>query len=463
MRTTTKLLAAAACMGIVGYFSLVAYVHYHDQNRTSLPITANNLPPLNAGVLGILSEKGCDYCHTPSAKLPFYANFPVAKQLMDYDIQLGYKSFNLTQVRDSLLDNSAAPQSDLNKIEWVMEHQTMPPLRYTALHWAGQMNEQERGTLLAWIKQQRVTHYATPDMAENRRNEPVQPIPHMLPVQAEKVALGMRLYHDPRLSGDNSIACAHCHQLGAGGVDGRKTSQGVGGATGPINAPTVFNSVFNIEQFWDGRAADLQAQAGGPPLNPIEMASKSWDEIADKLRQDPILTRDFSAVYPQGFSGASITDAIAEFEKTLITPDAPFDKYLRGDDSALTAQQKHGYELFKENKCATCHGGMILGGRSFEPLGLKKEFGFGEITAADIGRMNVTKEERDRLRQKVPTLRNVSLTAPYFHRGDVGTLDEAVKQMLKYQVGTTLPQNEVDDIVAFLNSLNGIYMPYSAE
>lgn len=461
MRTTTKLLAAAACVGIVGYFALVGYVHHHDTERSALPATAKNLSPLNASMLGILNEKGCDYCHTPAAKLPFYATFPIAKQLMEYDIQHGYKSFNLTGVRESLLDNSAAPQSDLNKIEWVMEHQTMPPTRYTALHWSGHMSEQERGKVLEWIKAQRLEHYASEDMAENRRNEPVQPIPRSLPVDGKKVALGMRLYHDPRLSGDNSISCAHCHQLGAGGVDGRKTSQGVGGATGPINAPTVYNATFNIVQFWDGRAVDLQAQAGGPPLNPIEMASKSWDEITDKLKQDPILTRDFTAVYPQGFSGASITDAIAEFEKTLITPDAPFDKYLRGDDSALTGQQKHGYALFKENKCATCHGGKILGGRSFEPLGLKKDFGFGEITAADIGRMNVTNDVRDRLRQKVPTLRNVALTAPYFHRGDIKTLDEAVKEMLKYQVGTSLPQQDVDDIVAFLHTLNGVYTPYS--
>jgi cytochrome c peroxidase len=447
----------------VGYFGLVGYVHYHDTNRPTLPPTAKNLSQLNASVLGILNEKGCDYCHTPSAKLPFYATFPVAKQLMDYDIQLGYKSFNLTQIRDSLLNNAAAPQSDLNKIEWVMEHQTMPPTRYVALHWAGSMDQQERSTLLGWIKKQRLEHYATPDMAENRRNEPVQPIPQSLPVNDEKVALGMRLYHDPRLSGDNSISCAHCHQLGAGGVDGRKTSRGVGGAIGPINAPTVFNSVFNIEQFWDGRAADLQAQAGGPPLNPIEMASKSWDEITGKLKNDPILTRDFTAVYPQGFSGESITDAIAEFEKTLITPNAPFDKFLRGDESALTAQQKQGYKLFKENKCATCHSGKILGGRSFEPLGLKKDFGFGDITPADIGRMNVTQDTRDRLRQKVPTLRNVALTAPYFHRGDISTLDEAVKQMLKYQVGTSLPQQDVDDIVAFLHSLNGVYTPHPVD
>lgn len=144
----------------------------------------------------------------------------------------------------------------------------------------------------------------------------------------------------------------------------------------------------------------------------------------------------------------------------LNTPDSPFDRYLRGDDKALTAQQLHGYQLFKDNKCATCHTGKILGGQAFEPLGLKQDFAFGHVTSADIGRLNVTQGERDRFRQKVPTLRNVALTAPYFHRGDVPTLDEAVKLMLKYQVGTTLPQQDVNDIVAFLESLNGVYTPY---
>lgn len=184
-------------------------------------------------------------------------------------------------------------------------------------------------------------------------------------------------------------------------------------------------------------------------VKPGEMASKSRDEIIGKLDKDPVLKQQFTAIYPQGFSGEAITDAIAEFEKTLITPNSPFDKWLRGDENALTAQQKHGYELFKENKCATCHGGIILGGRSFEPLGLKKDFNFGEITAADIGRMNVTNEVRDKLRQKVPGLRNVALTAPYFHRGDVPTLDGAVKLMLRYQVGKEIPQKDIDDIVAF--------------
>lgn len=461
MKKVTRIAAMSLTGIVLCYLGLSGYVWYHDTQRTVYSQAPRSALEKNNQVLGLLREKGCDYCHTPSADLPFYASFPIAKQLMEYDIRLVYQSFNLEPVRASLIEDKAVSQSDLNKIEWVMQHKTMPPTRYVALHWAGQVDEQERETLLGWIAQQRARYYASNEAAAEHRNEPIQPIPKALPVDAQKVALGFRLYHDPRLSGDSTLSCAHCHSLNTGGVDGRKTSIGVGGAVGPINAPTVFNSVFNSEQFWDGRAPTLQVQAGGPPLNPIEMASKSWEEIIGKLDKDPVLTRDFVAAYPQGLSGETITDAIAEFEKTLITPDSPFDNWLRGDDNAMTMQQKHGYQLFKDNKCATCHGGTILGGRSFEPLGLKRDFNFGEITAADIGRMNVTSEARDRLRQKVPGLRNVALTAPYFHRGDVATLDEAVKLMLRYQVGTELPQQDVDDIVAFLESLTGVYTPYT--
>lgn len=461
MKKVTRIAAMSLTGIVLCSLGLSGYVWYHDTQRTVYSQAPRSALEKNNQILGLLREKGCDYCHTPSADLPFYASFPIAKQLMEYDIRLGYQSFNLEPVRASLIEDKAVSQSDLNKIEWVMQHKTMPPTRYVALHWAGQVDEQERETLLGWIAQQRARYYASNEAAAEHRNEPIQPIPKALPVDAQKVALGFRLYHDPRLSGDSTLSCAHCHSLNTGGVDGRKTSIGVGGAVGPINAPTVFNSVFNSEQFWDGRAPTLQVQAGGPPLNPIEMASKSWEEIIGKLDKDPVLTRDFVAAYPQGLSGETITDAIAEFEKTLITPDSPFDNWLRGDDNAMTMQQKHGYQLFKDNKCATCHGGTILGGRSFEPLGLKRDFNFGEITAADIGRMNVTSEARDRLRQKVPGLRNVALTAPYFHRGDVATLDEAVKLMLRYQVGTELPQQDVDDIVAFLESLTGVYTPYT--
>ncbi len=433
MKKITLYATTVITVGLLCYLGLSGYVWYYDKQRSKKSDVQASVVGENNKILGYFREKGCDYCHTPSA------------EFWDYDIQLGYKSIADTGRPTA---DTPVPQSELNKIEWVMQRG---------------VSDKERTDILNWIADQRERNYASADTDAAHRNEPVQPIPRNIPVDAKKVDLGFRLYHDERLSGDSTISCAHCHAINAGGVDGRKTSIGVGGAVGPINAPTVFNSVFNIEQFWDGRAATLQEQAGGPPLNPIEMASKSWDEIISKLDKDPVLKKDFQAVYPQGFTGENITDAIAEFEKTLITPDSAFDKWLRGDENALTEQQKHGYQLFKENKCATCHGGIILGGRSFEPLGLKRDFNFGEITAADIGRMNVTKEVRDKLRQKVPGLRNVALTAPYFHRGDVPTLDGAVKLMLRYQVGTDLPQNDIDDIVAFLESLTGVYTPYQPE
>ena len=463
MKKLTLVAVMCAAISVLGYLALSGYVwHYDKQRSLTAPELASVSEP-NKEILMLFAQKGCDYCHTPSSDLPFYSSWPIAGQLMNYDVQRGYSSFNMQQVHDALITDQPVSQSDLNKIEWAITHNTMPPTRYVALHWAGHLNEQEHTTILNWIAKQRSDYYASDDMAPERRNEPVQPIPRYLPVDASKVALGFRLYHDPRLSADSTISCAHCHALNAGGVDGRQTSVGVGGAVGPINAPTVFNAIFNIEQFWDGRAATLQDQAGGPPLNPIEMASKSWDDIISKLVLDPVLTRDFLEVYPDGFSGENITDAIAEFEKTLLTPDAPFDQWLRGDENALTMQQVRGYELFVENKCATCHGGILLGGRSFEPLGLKRDFDFIEITPADIGRMNVTNEQRDRLRQKVPGLRNIAITGPYFHRGDVTTLNKAVELMLHHQVGRSLPSQDIDDIVAFLNSLTGVYKPYIQE
>ena len=273
-----------------------------------------------------------------------------------------------------------------------------------------------------------------------------------------KVALGEMLYNDPRLSSDNTVSCASCHNLQTGGVDNKAYSEGVGKQLGGVNAPTVFNAVYNFVQFWDGRAADLAEQAGGPPLNPVEMASASWDEIIGKLKADKIFTNAFTAVYPEGYSGETITDAIAEYEKTLLTPDSRFDLYLKGDSTALSAEELHGYELFKENRCATCHVGPTLGGQSYELMGLYGDYFADrgtEMTEEDNGRHKQTKTDYDLHRFKVPGLRNVALTAPYYHDGTRQTLDEAVSDMAKYQVGKTLPESDVNDLTAFLETLTG--------
>jgi len=259
-----------------------------------------------------------------------------------------------------------------------------------------------------------------------------------------------------RLSRDNSLACASCHDLGRGGVDGLRTSLGIGGAVGPINAPTVFNSSLNFRQFWDGRAASLEEQAAGPVHNPKEMGS-DWKEVLGKLSQDEPLVALFKASYPDGLQSRNIQDAIATFERSLTTPNARIDKYLRGDRAALTNDELRGYQLFKAYGCVACHQGVNIGGNMFQTFGVMGDYfqRRGNVTAADLGRFNVTANEGDRHVFKVPSLRNVALTAPYFHDGSAQTLPDAVEVMFRYQLGRTAPQQDKDLIVKFLYTLTG--------
>ena len=292
----------------------------------------------------------------------------------------------------------------------------------------------------------------------------MRPIPDSVSVNPAKVLLGEALYHDARLSGDGTVTCATCHGIGTAGVDNLQYSKGIDGQFGGINAPTSFNACFNFVQFWDGRAATLAEQAAGPPLNPVEMGCKSFDEIVEKLSADTDFAGRFLAVYPEGMNEATITDAIAEYEKTLITPNSPFDKYLKGDSKALTAEEAEGYALFKQYNCATCHAGVNMGGLSYELMGKREDYfkdreinSQSGLTDADNGRWAQTGVERDRYRFKTPTLRNVALTWPYYHDGSVATLDKAVEMMAQYQVGKTLSAEEVAKITSFLNTLTGEY------
>ncbi|PSH11782.1 cytochrome-c peroxidase [Yersinia pseudotuberculosis] len=446
---------------VAGYLGIAGYLYMTDNTRNNTFISEAKTP--NQQVSNIFYQKGCDYCHTANASLPFYAAIPGPKQLMDYDIRQGNQHFSLEPTLLALKENRAVPEADLAKIESSIARDQMPPQRFSALHWSSSINAEERNQILDWVKIQRATYFPSNSHSE-MQHLALQPIPDALLVDSQKVALGSRLFHDPRLSGDNTISCASCHLLNKGGVDNLATSTGVDGQKGGINAPTVFNAVFNVEQFWDGRAVDLQQQAGGPPLNPVEMASTSWEEIIAKLQQDPQLTQDFAQAYPQGYSEDTITDAIAEFEKTLTTPNSPFDHYLKGETQALTASQQKGLALFQQNKCDTCHVGKNIGGQSYEFLGLKGDYFADrqkEQTTDDLGRFNVTNDPRDMHRFKTPSLRNIALTAPYFHDAQAKDLHQAVELMLKYQVGTQLPEQDINDIVAFLESLTGEYIPHS--
>ncbi|MBN3561166.1 cytochrome-c peroxidase [Aliamphritea spongicola] len=283
-------------------------------------------------------------------------------------------------------------------------------------------------------------------------SEPIQPVEPYTVKSPAKVELGKQLYFDPRLSKSGFISCNSCHNLSMGGTDNMPTSIGHNWTLGPINAPTVLNSSLNIAQFWDGRAKDLQEQAGGPIANPIEMGF-SHQLAVEVLDTIPQYKASFKTVYnTDAIVIDQVTDAIAAFEETLVTPNAPFDRYLKGENDAISDIAKAGYERFKATGCTACHNGEAVGGNSFQKMGLVKPYKTDNPAA---GLSAVTGQEIDRFKFKVPTLRNVELTYPYFHDGAIWTLEEAVNIMAELQLGKALKPEETDEIVAFLKTLTG--------
>lgn len=441
---TVLLLVAAAVLVVV----------YRAVNR----VPSADLPQYER-VYRIFEDGGCLSCHSADPKVPFYANFPVAGKIVMKDIDSGYRAYDMKPFMESLKEDGEFSAVDLAKIEKVVLDDRMPMPKYYLVHWGSSLTSAKRDIVLDWIRNERIEMYAD-NLPADRAAEPVRPIDQSIEVDDAKAALGFALFHDPRLSIDNTVSCSTCHALETAGVDNHQYSHGVNDQLGGVNAPTVYNAVYNFVQFWDGRAATLAAQAAGPPLNPVEMASPSFDDIIAKLKADREFSKAFNAVYPDGLTEANITDAIEEFERTLITPNSRFDKWLLGDDSALTADELNGYELFKQYDCATCHVGQNLGGQSYELMGLRKHYFADrglELTVEDNGRFKETQDERDRHRFKVPGLRNVEHTWPYYHDGTRETLEEAVRDMGIYQSGVELTSAEVDKITAFLKTLTGEY------
>ncbi|MGE0762345.1 MAG: cytochrome-c peroxidase [Bdellovibrionales bacterium] len=288
--------------------------------------------------------------------------------------------------------------------------------------------------------------------------EPILPLPLQAPgADQAKIQLGHLLFHEQRLSKNNSVSCASCHALELGGADHKQFSVGFNGQLGGLNTPTVLNSSLNFKQFWDGRANTLEDQIDGPVLNAKEMGS-TWSEVLEKLRSDEKYVLLFKNIYQAEIAPAHIKDAIAHFERSLITPNSRFDQYLRGNKTAMSAKEVEGYRKFKSFGCVSCHQGMNIGGNMFQTMGVMGNYFKDQkraITENDLGRYNVTKKERDKHVFRVPSLRNVALTAPYFHDGSAQTLDQAVNVMARYQLGRQLSKVEVEQIVAFLESLTG--------
>ncbi|MGB7451945.1 MAG: cytochrome-c peroxidase [Lysobacterales bacterium] len=282
--------------------------------------------------------------------------------------------------------------------------------------------------------------------------EPITPIEPVKEINLAMVELGKKLYFDPRLSKSGFISCNSCHNLSMGGTDNLKTSIGHNWQQGPINAPTVLNSSLNVAQFWDGRAADLKEQAGGPIANPGEMAFTHTLAL-EVLESIPAYVTEFTRVFgPDCINIDQVTEAIAEFEKTLVTPNSRFDQWLLGDTRAISAQELAGYQLFKSSGCVACHMGPAVGGTSFQKMGLVSPY---ETKNDAQGLAGVTGKDADRFKFKVPTLRNVDMTYPYFHDGEAATMDEAVDIMGRLQLGRKFEQADIDQIVAFLKTLTG--------
>ena len=286
-------------------------------------------------------------------------------------------------------------------------------------------------------------------------SEPIAPIPLDAGLDAAQVALGEKLFHDPRLSRNNAFSCATCHRLGQGGVDGVSRPPTLTGGLHLRNTPTVFNVSLNSRFHWDGGFRTLEEEAEAAINDPTIMNS-NWLDALPKLQSSSAYVSAFNAAYPGGLTKANVLRALADFQRSLITPNSRFDQYLRGDDDALSEGEKRGYDLFKSYGCAACHQGVNVGGNMFQRFGIFRNQN-RQHDDEDSGRFRVTGAERDRQVFRVPSLRNVTLTAPYYHDGRIQSLETAVDLMASRQLGRPLHPDETKLIVEFLHTLTGEY------
>ena len=440
-------------IGIVLILLVGVYLTYRLVNRApSSELTTDEQ------MVEIIKSGHCLACHNLTPEEPFYASWPIIGKVVKDDIVRAQNEIDLSTAFNALQNGEKVDVVSLNKIEKTIMDGNMPQAKYYLAHWGTSINRAEKQMVQNWAREHRAKFYNNDLVAEKWKNEPVQPIPDQIETDPQKVSLGKLLYYSTLLSKDNTISCSSCHDFDKGGTDNLPFSVGYMEQVGGVNAPTVFNAYFNFVQFWDGRAENLAAQAAGPPLTPIEMASTDFNEICEKLAGNPEIANAFNEVYSDGITEKNICDAIAEFEKTLLTPNCPFDKYLKGDDNAISENAKSGYELFKKYNCATCHGGINIGGQSYELLGLEEDYFKDrgtELNEEDYGRGKQEESTYYDHRFKTPTLRNISLTAPYFHDASQATIKDAVSAMLKYEVGKTISEEELNLIVEYLETLTG--------
>ena len=434
---------------------VLGFAVYRFAFRKSIPDA-----PVSQQVAAILEQNGCYSCHSGQDGTPFYAKLPFADPILAH-IEIGTRFWDL---RREDLENPS--EVLLSKLQHSVTSGNMPLVEYKLIHWGTGFNKAEKSLLTEWILSQRQERFATGTACKAYAQHALQPIPDSLATDIRKVTLGRKMYNDARISLDGTLSCATCHVIDQGGADSRgtRTSEGIYGQFGGINAPTVLNAAFNVEQFWNGRAHTLADQAAGPPVNPVEMGDQTWEQICERLSQDASLVAEFQSIYPEGITQATVTDAIAEYEKTLITPTDRLDQMLKGDENALTEEEKKGLAAFMDNSCAVCHVGKTLGGQSFETLGIYEDYyAAREQSNPDIvyndddkGLAGFTGDTADLHRFKVPGLRNISKTSPYFHDGTQATIEDAVRAMFRFELGVKeAPESDVASISAFLRTLDG--------
>ena len=434
---------------------VLGFAVYRFAFRKSIPDA-----PVSQQVAAILEQNGCYSCHSGQDGTPFYAKLPFADPILAH-VEIGTRFWDL---RREDLENPS--EVLLSKLQHSVTSGNMPLVEYKLIHWGTGFNKAEKSLLTEWILSQRQERFATGTACEAYAQHALQPIPDSLATDIRKVTLGRKMYNEARVSLDGTLSCATCHVIDKGGADSRgtRTSEGIYGQFGGINAPTVLNAAFNVEQFWNGRAHTLADQAAGPPVNPVEMGDQTWEQICERLKEDASLVAEFQSIYPEGITQATVTDAIAEYEKTLITPNDRLDQMLKGDENALTEEEKKGLAAFMDNSCAVCHVGKTLGAQSFETLGIYEDYyAAREQSNPDIvyndddkGLAGFTGDTADLHRFKVPGLRNISKTSPYFHDGTQATIEDAVRAMFRFELGVKeAPESDVASISAFLRTLDG--------
>lgn len=390
--------------------------------------------------------KKCADCHSPDmAPRPIYFDFPIAKPIIQADLRKAKSNFVLT--RDKLSGAKKFSANELFALNQAMVKGSMPPTRYVALYWDAALSESEQRMFVNYIKK----HSAVFDMRSIPEENFFKP-------DVSRVALGEKLFADKRLSGSGTMSCVSCHKLDDGGSDHASVSLSDSHKSTMYNTPTVFNAAYNYAQNWTASAKNLKEQVQFH-VEDERILNARWTTIISRLSQDSSLLSAFNKSYSDGLNASNIADAISSFEQTLLTPGSRFDRYLQGENAALTEEEKAGFEIFKSHDCASCHLGPSLGGQSLEKMGFYRDYfsGSNADKPTNWGRFNVSRNARDRYKFKVPNLRNIELSHPYLHDGSAKKLEDAVRIMSEHQIDKPLTDSEIKLLCKFLKTLTGEY------